>query len=328
MDRLELANRPRYWKRPGSYEAWYVTCNQPEQRRGFWLRYTTFNPGPKSSAEPHAALWAFAFHRDAPERNRALKQVLPLAAARHAEPFALGIGGAAIDLRGCRGELTSGAGSAKWDLSWTSHAEPFFFLEPRWQRLASTANAGAQPALQVGGWIEIGGERFDLDRAPGGQQHTWGRRHALEWNWAFAAGLGDRRGDYLDGVATRLRGPGGTQLAGTALGLHLAGRRLSLNSLPRTLRQGAAISPAGWDVEVEDGHLRAEVSVRPQRDDLIGVTYDDPDGGRRVCYHTEVADLEVRLFERGSPVATVVREAAAAFEYASETALPGLPPRL
>jgi len=328
IDRLDEANRPRCRDRAGTYEAWYVTCNQPAHGRGFWLRYTTFNPGPASTARAHSALWAFAFHRDAPERNQALKQKLPLSAAAYGDPFSVAIGDARLGLGGCRGSLESEVGRAAWDLEWTSHAEPFFFLQPRWQRLASAANVGAQPALEVSGWIEIGGERFQLERAPGGQQHTWGTRHAAEWNWGFAAGLGGRRGDYVDGVSTRVRGPGGAPLGGTALGVWLDGRRVSLNSLPRSLRQGAQISPAGWDADVEAGRLRAELAVRPRREDLVGVTYDDPAGGIRVCYHTEVADLELRLFEGDREVAREIREAAAAFEYASEAALPGMPPRL
>lgn len=327
MDRLDEANRPRCRDQAGTYEVWYLTVNQPAERRGFWLRYTTFNPGPTSDAEPHSALWAFAFHRDLPDRNQALKQRLPLEAVAYGDPFEIAIGDSRLGLQGCRGTLEAAGGRAAWDLAWTSHAEPFFFLEPRWQRLASAANVGAQPALEVSGWIDIGGERYELDRAPGGQQHTWGRRHALEWNWGFASGLGGR-GDFVDGVSTRVRGPAGAPLGGTALGVRLGGRSLSLNSLPKTLRQSAQISPAGWDADVEDGGLVAELAIRPRREDLVGVTYDDPAGGLRVCYHTEVADLELRLYEGRREVAHEVHEAAAAFEYASQAPLAGLPPRL
>ena len=65
------------------------------------------------------------------------------------------------------------------------------------------------------------------------------------------------------------------------------------------------------------------LAILPRRADLIGVTYEDPTVGRRICYHTEVADLELTVGER-----TIRREAAAAFEYASTEPLPGLPPRL
>lgn len=327
MDRLAEANRPRCRDRAGTYEVWYVTATQPEARRGFWLRYTTSNPAPGSAHEPHSALWAAVFHREAPERNRAFKAVHPLAAASYADPFAISIDGSALDLRGCRGEIAGPEGGARWDLRWTSHAEPFLIPAPRWLKLVSAANFGAQPALEISGTIEVDGERFDLASAPGGQQHTFGRRHALEWNWGFASGFAGR-GSFVDGVSTRVRAPGGATLSGTALGVRLGELGVRLNSLPATVRQAAAISPAGWDAAAADRSLTAEVSIRPRRQDLIGVTYDDPSGGRRVCYHTEVADLEVALSERGREVARERLEAAAAFEYASEQALPGLPPVL
>lgn len=325
MDRLELANRPRTRDDRGAYEVWYVTVNQPEQGRGFWIRYTTFTPAPGAGGEPHAALWAFSFQRGSPAANQALKTTFPLDQVRYGVPFEVAIGEAKIGYQGCSGAIPG----ASWDLTWTSHAEPFFFLEPRWQRLASTANIGAQPALEVSGSIEIGGERYQLERAPGGQQHTWGKRHSLEWNWGFASGLGAGRGGFVDGASTRVRGPGGAQLKGTALGVLLDGRKVSANTLPATMRAGATISPGKWAARVEDGRLAAEVTIAPRVEDLIGVTYTDPQGGIRVCYHTEVADLDVLILEDGQEVARAARESAAAFEYASAAPVPGLPePRL
>jgi hypothetical protein len=55
------------------------------------------------------------------------------------------------------------------------------------------------------------------------------------------------------------------------------------------------------------------------------VTYADPHGGSRVCYHTEVADLEMRLTEGDAILARIRRPAATALKYASESPLPGLP---
>ena len=322
-----MANRPRCRDAGGTYEVWYVTLTQAESRRGFWLHYTTSNPLPGMGHEPHAAVWAAAFHRDTPARNRAFKAVHPMSAVRYGEPFEVRIAESALDLRGCRGEVDGPEGGMRWDLRWTSHAEPFLIPDLRWLKLVSAANFGAQPALEVSGTVEVDGESFVLDRAPGGQQHTWGRRHALEWNWGFACGLAGR-GTYVDGVSTRVKAPGGVTLGGTALGVRLGERVVALNSLPATVRQGASISPAGWDATVRQGRLTAEVSIRPRREDLLGVTYADPGGGTRVCYHTEVADLEVALIEAGREVASARLEGAAAFEYASDRALPGLPPVL
>jgi hypothetical protein len=65
--------------------------------------------------------------------------------------------------------------------------------------------------------------------------------------------------------------------------------------------------------------------VTPRRSDLIGVTLQDPGGGSRVCYHTEVADLEVRLTQEDEILARVSRPASATFEYGSEAPVSGLP---
>src|SRR5207248_9742933 len=159
---------------------------------------------PEAGHEPYAALWGGVFCRGTPERNRVFQTVHPLDAAGFADPFEVRIADSLLNLRGARGEAAGPDGAIRWDLTWTSHAAPFFIPDPRWLKLVSAANFGAQPALEISGTIEIAGETYTLDRAPGGQQHTWGRRHALEWNWGFAAGLGGRRGDFVDGVSTRV----------------------------------------------------------------------------------------------------------------------------
>ena len=73
------------------------------------------------------------------------------------------------------------------------------------------------------------------------------------------------------------------------------------------------------------GSRTLTAAIKPRREDLIGVTYTDPRGGARFCYHTEVADLEMRLIDGREKVAEVTRPASAAFEYASETPLAGVP---
>ena len=40
-----------------------------------------------------------------------------------------------------------------------------------------------------------------------------------------------------------------------------------------------------------------------RQEDLVGVTYHDPDGELAYCYNTEVADMRLELFERGGAVA-------------------------
>jgi hypothetical protein len=240
------------------------------------------------------------------------------------QPFAIRCEGSALTHDGCSGELHSERGNARWDLHWTSREPPFPFLRPQWQGLSSVANIGAQPALTVAGTIEINGRAHRLDGAPGGQQHTWGSSHALSWNWAYASGPTF----WLDGATSRVRSRLGRVLVGTAVGAGAAEHRFLFNGPVQVLRNRGPISADGWIAEARVGDRTLNVSVKTRPEDLIGVTYLDPRGGTRFCYHTEVADLEMRLSRHEATLAHVTQKAVAAFEYASELPLPGLPPLL
>jgi hypothetical protein len=319
----DSANAPRCQDRPGSYEAWYVTVADPARRLGFWIRYTTLNPAPGISIEAHSALWAFAFDRGDPEANWGARATFPLGALlTQQQPFGIRLAGAWLDRHGCSGEFHSERGSASWDLRWESREPPFPFLRPRWQGLSTVANVGAQPALTVSGTIEVNGRRHDLVAAPGGQQHTWGSSHALAWNWGFSSSPDF----WVDGATSRVRSRFGRVLVGTALGAQAGEHRFLFNGPVQVLRNRGPISPDSWNAQARLGDRHLTVMVKPRPADLIGVTYQDPLGGTRFCYHTEVADLELRITRDGRTLAQVSRPGAAAFEYASELPLPGLPP--
>ena len=318
----EVANSRRCQDRPGTYEAWFVTVNDPSSRRGFWIRYTTFSPAGGSEIEAHSALWAFAFDHEDPSRNWGGKQTFPLHALNSgSRPFHLRLGEATMEVDGCSGEVRSDHGSARWRLRWESREPPFPFLDPRFQGVSSVANIGARPAIAVSGTIEVAGRTYQLDRAPGGQQHTWGTSHALGWNWGFASGPDF----WIDGATSRIRSRFGSILTGTSLGAGAGSESFRFNGLLQVLRNKGPISADAWVAVAQLGERRLDVGITPRRQDLVGVTYADPRGGVRYCYHTEVADLTLKLSRRGRPVVDISRPAAAAFEYASETPLAGVP---
>jgi len=194
-------------------------------------------------------------------------------------------------------------------------------VNPRFQGLSSVANIGAHPVLKVTGTIELGGRTHRLEGAPGGQQHTWGSSHALQWNWGFASGEDFR----VDGATSRVRSRLGRILAGTALGALAGGAPFRFNGLRQVLGNPGQISPTGWKASARIGSRRLNVAVTPRVQDLIGVVYADPLGGSRYCYHTEVADLELLLTREGRAPIEIRRSAAAAFEFGSASPLAGVP---
>jgi hypothetical protein len=318
----DAANASRCVGRAGTYEAWYLTVAEPSLRRGYWIRYTTFNPARAAGGDPHSALWLFCFDHDDPSANWGAKAMFPLEALQaRAHPFVLRLGDALLVDNGCSGRLQSERGTASWNLRWDSRDDPFPFLSPRWQGLSSVANIAAHPALRVSGTIEINGRAHHLEHAPGGQQHTWGTSHALEWNWGFASG----DDFWFDGASSRVRSRFGRSLAGTAAGAHARQERFVFNRPLQVMRARNEIDLDAWKAKVTIGDRTLHVSVDPRRADLVGVTYADPAGGTRYCYHTEVADFELRLTQGEKLLARIHRPASAAFEYGAETPVPGMP---
>ena len=318
----EAANAARTRGRRGTYENWYVTVNDPARRQGYWLRYTSFNPAPGVDVEPHCALWGFFFDHEDPGANWGAKCTFPLGTLQlQSRPFVLRIEDAMLSRKGCSGEVESERGRMRWNLHWDSRERPFPFLSPPWHMLSAVANIGVQPAIKVFGTIDVNGKTAHLEHAPGGQQHTWGTHQPLEWNFGFASG----DDFWIDGVTTRVRSPFGGELVGTTVGMHSREHRFVFNGPVRVLGNRGPISAESWTAEAKLGPRHLHVAVTPRRSDLIGVTLPDPRGGSRVCYHTEVADLELRLTQGEEVLARVRRQASAAFEYGSESAEAGLP---
>ncbi len=318
----EAANAARCQGRTGTYEAWYVTVSEPARRRGYWFRYTTFNPAPGVHIDPHSALWGFRFDHENPSSNWGAKMSFPLDALQvQRRPFAVRLEDALLVRNGCSGEIDGERGRMSWDLRWDSREQPFPFMRSPWHLLSTVANIGAQPAIKVSGAIKVDGEVVHLEHVPGGQQHTWGSSHALEWNWGFASG----DDFWVDGATSRVQSRLGRELVNTAVGAHARDHRFTSNGPLNVLRAHGEIAPDSWTVQARQGPRQLHVGVTPRRSDLIGVTYLDPQGGSRVCYHTEVADLELRLTQGDEVLARIRRPAAAAFEYASESPVPGLP---
>jgi hypothetical protein len=319
---VEAANAARCRGRKGTYEVWYLTISEPAKRQGYWIRYTTFNPAPGVETEAHSALWGFFFDHENPSANWGGKASFPLESQQlQSRPFVLRIDDAMLVRNGCSGLIESDRGRMSWDLRWDSREQPFPFMRSPWHVLSSVANIGVQPAIKVSGRIEVNGKTNYLEHAPGGQHHTWGTRHALEWNWGFASG----DDFWVAGATSRVRSPLGLRLIGTPLATHARQQRFVFNDPLHVLGTRGPIAPESWTAQAKLGPRQLHVAVTPRPSDLIGVNLSDPRGGTRVVYHTEVADLEMRLTEDDEVLARVRRPASAAFEYASESPIPDLP---
>jgi hypothetical protein len=317
----------------GHYEVYYLSATDRGSGVGLWIRYTMVAP---RDGEATCSLWFMAMDPEGnPGQLTGRKHTLP-ATELHArtDPFELRIGDAVLSDRG----MTGGFEDVSWDLNWelalpaAEHVHPFL----QRAKIAKTVLVLPHPAVEVAGTVEWGGRKLELDGCRGGQAHLWGSKHAARWAWAHCndfEGLdgGERPDTWIDGVSVfvprfgRLIGPN-SPIVG-----RFAGRDFRSTSPLRVTRNPSRFGLTSWHLEATDGDLQVVADVDAPREQLVGVTYHDPDGDLAYCYNSETASMRVRVWRRDKSVAEgrslvdeLVSRGRAHFEYAQREPVPGL----
>jgi hypothetical protein len=319
------------WKpgRRGHYEGYYVAFNQPESGRGYWIRYSMVAPA-DTGREPVAQVWFMRTDRGTEPRNRALRTTFPIRALETSTgPFTLQIESNRLTMDGCTGTLSGAGGEVGWDLRFESML-PGIAPTPEWGARMATCYLEPHPLLKLTGAITENGAETKIDGWLGEQAHVFGARHSQRWHWAECKHLG-AAGRAFTGVAAWPRLPGGERSI-TSLYLELNdGRRLLKNRTLQLFKAKTAHSPTGWEFDGEYGRQRLEGVITPHPEDLIGVTYHDPSGQPVYCYHSELADLTLRYYTRGSASGgwklqeEITAPGSSAFEYGCNEPLDGVP---
>jgi hypothetical protein len=226
-----------------------------------------------------------------------------------------------------------------FDLSWKPGPKAYQHVHPVLSRarIAKTVLELPHADLQVSGAVSFAGRELQLDRAPAGQAHLWGSKHAARWAWLHTNDLrtpdGERIEDsFIDAVSVFVPRFGRQLGPSTPLVARFDGRDFISTSPARVLANRSRFGLTGWQLQASDGKRRLELRVSAPRERLVGVTYQDPDGERAYCYNTEVASLEGSLSERAgkavggwSPIRRFNAAGATHFEYAQRTPLPDVP---
>ena len=307
----------------GHYEVYYLSATDRASGVGLWIRYTMVAP---LDGEATCSLWFMAMDPSAGVVGR--KHTRPATALQaSADPFELRIGDAVLT----DGGMTGGFDDVSWDLSWDPSvpaAEPVHPLLRR-AKIAKTILLLPHPAFALEGTVTFDGRTLELDGARGGQAHLWGSKHATRWAWAHCndfEGLdGEPREDaWIDGVSVfvpRLRreiGPN-TPVVG-----HFAGRDFASTNPLRVTRNESRFGLTSWHFEAIDGDRKLVVDVDAPRESLVGVTYHDPDGDLAYCYNSEIASMNVRVWEGDKLVDELTSPGRAHFEYAQRETVPEL----
>jgi hypothetical protein len=324
---------------PGHYEVWYVTFTDPGTGVGFWIRYTMVAPLPETGAEATCSLWLMAMDPVDPVRNVGQKVSFPVSALNAAaDPFELRIGDATLTDRGMAGTIEEDGTTSEWALSWDSRLPAYGHVHPllRRAKIAKTVLFLPHPELHLSGFVRVGDRRIDVTGSVGGQAHLWGSKHAARWAWAHCndftgADGAPRSGTFVDGVSVYVPRFGREIGPNTPVVARVNGAdAMSVGPLAVT-RNPSEFGLDHWSFEARGARRKLTGAVSARRENLVGVTYHDPDGELAYCYNTEVADMRLDLWERDGrrapwrKVDTLRSDRHAHFEYAQRTPIEGVP---
>ena len=306
MHRATDANRMRWQFEPGHYEVWYATLSQIASQTGFWIRYTLEAPLP-GHGQPSCGLWFARFDGNDPTRTFGFHQTYEIGALRHdAAPFRLCVGDSELRQDGMKGQLLSSEPSphrVSWDIHWVPTDRVHRHLPSLLYRGGIAETQVLSPNLNVlaRGNITVDGQRYDLEDAPLGQTHLWGRKHAYSWAWSHCNAFEADRGAALETLTVRLRRGSIVLPKVTMLSLYLDGGDPCLIEfrepwqLPLIRSDYATgryhLSAANLQYKIE-----AEFSCRPE--DMLLTEYLDPDGDPAFCHNSECADLRLTVWRR------------------------------
>jgi len=323
------ANDPRFMLGDprGHYESWFLRGNHPSRPLAFWVRYTIFSP----RGRPEAAvgeLWAIAFDGEA-QRHVAVRREAPMARCRFgAGDLDVDIDGARLSPGAGRGEIDGLGGRVAWELGWSGEQAPLLLLPARYYSggFPKAKALVPGPLVTFSGWLDVDGERLEVDGWRGSQNHNWGSRHTDLYTWGQVMGFDDAPGSCLEIATGQVRlGPVMTPRMTVAVLRH-AGRELRLNALHRSLGRARRVG-GRWDFDARARDVRVTGTIEAPPEAFVCVRYGNPPGGVKLCLNSKLARAELRVWLDGAASPEVLTSAhGAAFEILSDHESFGLPP--
>jgi len=279
-------------------EVWYATITHPETGVGLWLRYTIIAP---RSGEPYCELWGFYFDLDNKKTFAGKRRVSADRLGRERDDGALvRIGDAWLSEGHLEGRVHDEGGRA---LEWSFDFEPADrcfqhiprALRPRSEQHVSTV---CTPNLSVPftGSATLDGDVIEFDRVRGSQAHLWGRTHSQSWSWAHCDSFEGHPDAVFEGLAARARVAGIPAPPLTFTYLRYDGRDLEFNSLKHSWRAKSRYEMPAWAFSAHNDDFKIVGAARALPERMVQVTYEDPDGSRRFCANSEIADMAIELF--------------------------------
>lgn len=311
------------WQRgdgKGHVESFFLKANDPDGDRAFWLKFTIY--APVTGEGTVGEVWAILFDRD--EGHRAAKATFPI------EQLTLGVDNVGVSVADCElvpghthGSIRDAAGMEfRWNLDFEGDRRPLRPLPYEWMYTAEafpkSKTLTPTSDTRYDGYVQAGDRRLEVEAWPGMQGHNWQRAHAERYAWGHCNVFVDPEGNPVDavfeGVSTKLKiGPVVTPYLTLAMLVH-EGRVYAFNQAVNLVRNRCELDYESWDFVCQHGPYRLLGSLWTTKDQMVGLTYHNPQGEPAHCLNSKIAHCEMRLVERGETVLRMRSPGKAALE--------------
>ncbi|MCL5277506.1 MAG: hypothetical protein M1517_07025 [Deltaproteobacteria bacterium] len=329
ISEAERSNITRWSGGPGHYEVYYIKFNHTGSATAYWIRYTLLAP---LSGGAVAELWGVSFDSEDPSKNMAVKGTFPVSGTEIGKDrFSFKVGGATISQTGASGTIRGKEGTMRWDLRFGPVARvfrhfPYDFLYSA--GFPKTKVVSPNFSIKVYGRVEVNGRTYECKGEPGQQTHLWGTKHAERWTWASCNSFKGDDTAVFEGLSAQVRTTGGPGPALTLLFVRCGGKDYPLNGIVQLLRNRSESAFPTWRLGAVHGGMRFTGEIGAPAEAFVGVEYTDPDGERLWCYNTEVANMELEVYDHGKKVEVLTSAQSCALEFGGRTMLPGIPIRI
>ncbi|KIG15062.1 Fumarylacetoacetate hydrolase family protein [Enhygromyxa salina] len=304
------ANRSQ-WSGRG-FEIWFFVVLVPGIERALWVRFTRF----ASDRSSDARVWAVVSERGATTAAREIHPLTAMSTHDDAGEFRVRVGDAEFGHGRSKGSCAGSGAPIRWELGYDA-TDPLVERVPKLPGFVPLGTHATHPHADaaVTGWVELDGQRLDLDGGLLTQMHIWGKQRLewLRWVWAPRFTAGDASLE-LTAVAPKA---GGANLC--SLWAKLGDEVVDNTSLTKSARASVASIRAGvlhHATTYSGGRMLVRGWAPPAT--YAGWDYRKLEGGDLHVAQTNLAQVEVELYERaglGALPKQRLRSSCAAIEF-------------
>lgn len=321
-------------KKRGLYEVYYLKWNDFKSKTAYWIRYTLTSPL-ANVGEPYCELWGMFFDWADPSKNFAVKSRFPIdVLSWETDRFLVNIDNARLSQNGCHGKISDPkTGHAiTWNLQFDSVGDTYRYFPHQMfytGKFPKTKVLSPHMDARFKGTINANGRQIQFSDAPGQQTHLWGTKHALRWAWGHCNTFKEDPSALIDGIDAQIKfGPFESPHV-KIFYIKALGREFYFNSPVRFFKNQSTWSLGKWDFSVRNDEIIATAKIRCKPDDMIAVTYMDPDGENLWCNNSKVADVTLTLTDpAGKELAVLTSDHGCAAEFVDHRTYPEVPVRI